>query len=457
MFHCQRARSRPRGRRLYRSSTGTITNAEYNIPMNDISKDDILSIITRFYLESHDFNGIPAMTLATLRDVKWSKLRSVLRHLIKNDLVGILYGDDELNVHIVRRGFLPNEKQIEKLGTNELHQACIYPRPKHLEQVVDRARYSGEPYKLCLALGEPQLFHRSFDLSVLEFYRNDPRYIYQTNDIGGRISLQNTEGMPEYDQVLLQTFGFSYDTKYTRAVAVYLRYLAHLSPEHQRIWQTKELAGDFRLHPDYYRHTIIGEWGGGISIFTALLKELNLINKMADAIGRPPLFREDFGGEDAKRPPKFAFLVRPTLEEFNAFVLLLDKLLSDNINKKFFQGEVDEETEKERNDGKIEVRPKGTLQILNDWLRKYYHAADWSPWDTAYAQLRKVRKMRQQPAHAMDENIFDQRYFKEQRQLIIETYEALRTLRYMLSDHPAVEAAAIKLPHGLEKGPIWTQ
>jgi len=38
-----------------------------------------------------------------------------------------------------------------------------------------------------LALGEAQLSYRSFDLSVLEFYRNDPRHRYENDDINGRI------------------------------------------------------------------------------------------------------------------------------------------------------------------------------------------------------------------------------------------------------------------------------
>lgn len=425
--------------------------------MSNTDKDIVLGALTRFYLESGDFNGMSAEALSHACDVEWRELYDILRELIEHDLIGVLTAEVELNTRILRRGFPPKEVQIANLHTDDLYHTCIYPRPAHLEKVTDRARYAGEPYKLCLALGEPQLVHRSFDLSVLEFYRNDPRYVYETNDIEGRISLQNTEELAESDQVLLQTFGFSYDSSYSRAVAVYLRYLADLSPEHQRIWHAKELVGDYKLHPDYYRHTILGQWGGGISVFTAFLKELNLINKMAKAMERPPLFREDFSEEKGKRPSKFGFLVRPTLEEFNAFVHLLDKMLSDNINKKFFRGEVSEETEVERKDGKIEVRPKGTLQILNEWLRAQYRTDDWSPWEEAYAYLREVRKLRQQPAHVVNENIFDQRYFKEQRQLIIKAYDAVRILRMILMSHPSVQDAGITIPDWLEDGPIWTQ
>ena len=78
-----------------------------------------------------------------------------------------------------------------------------------------------------LAQGAAQLEFRAFDLSVLEFYRNDPRYHYTTDDIHGSISVrQEHSGLRDSDQVFLQTFGYCYDEDVNRAVAVFLRYLA---------------------------------------------------------------------------------------------------------------------------------------------------------------------------------------------------------------------------------------
>jgi len=295
---------------------------------------------------------------------------------------------------------------------------------------------------------------------VLEFYRNDPRYFYESNDISGFISVKDkyyrSGRMEERDQVLLQSFGFSYDQDFNRAVAVYLRYLADLSPEHQQIWKAKELTGDYRLHPDYFCTTIIGDWGECVPIFDAFILKLWIINQMAGAMGRPPLFRQDFGKYGENKPKKLGFLIRPTLEEFNSFVLLLDKMLSDNINKEFFRNEVPYVTEIKRKDGKIQVQNRGTLQILDHWVRKYIRPEHWEPWDESIEILRKIRKMRQKPAHAIDENIFDQQYFKDQRELIINAYTAIRTLRMMLENHPAVKAADIEIPDWLREGKIWT-
>ena len=422
--------------------------------MKTVNSEAILIEVTEFYLDSRDFNGIPMRTLAGRFGVDWHELYDPICQLINEDLAGIIDKDTDINPHIIRRGFEGKESQIKKLTSEASIHACIYPCPKHLKSIVNRLQFDGQPYKLCLALGEPQLAYRSFYLSVLEFYRNDPRYNYENDDVRGSICYESDE-LQGSDRIFMQTFGFSYDKDLNRAVAVFLRYLSNLSPEHQLVWQAKGLKGDYKLHPDYYRNAIIGDWGKGIPICRAFLKELYIINLMAKAMGRPPLFHQDFGEYGENKPQRFGFLVRPTLEEFNSFVLLLDKMLSDNINKEFFQNEVPYETEIHRKDGRIEVRNKGTIQILDHWIRKYFSTDNWELWDKSIEVLRKVRKMRQDPAHAIDENIFDQRYFKEQRELIIDAYSAIQTLRLLFEDHPAVKSANIEVPAPLREGRIW--
>jgi hypothetical protein len=262
--------------------------------------------------------------------------------------------------------------------------------------------------------------------------------------------------MAERDQVLLQSFGFSFDANLNRAVAVFLRYLADLSPEHQQIWKTKELSEPHHLHPDYFRYSILGDWGERFPIFVAFPTEIHLLNRMAKAMGRPNLFRQDFGEYGENKPLRFTFLVRPTLEEFNQFVLLLDQMISDNLNKDFFRNDVALEMEKQRADGKIVVQAKGTLTILNDWLRKYFRTPEWKLWEESLKCLREIRKLRQKPAHAVNENVFDQKYIKDQRELMIRAYSALRVLRSIFAKHPHVKAARIEIPSWLEKGLIWT-
>jgi hypothetical protein len=416
----------------------------------------VVDVITEFYLGSHDFNGIALPELARRCECTKSNLVDALAAPIRSEEVGIVFGSDD-NPHIQRTGFRDVEDQLTRLP-DDFQWSCAYPRTPLLTRAVDESHYTGEPYRLALALGEPQLAYRAFDLSVLEFYRNDPRYLYHANDMSGRICISDehfqTGSVPESDQILLETFGFAYDQDMNRAVAVFLRYLRRLSPEHQQIWQAKQLTDRYKLHPEYFKSSLHGAFPTHVSIHDAFLAELFVINCMADAMGRKPLFRQDYGRYLEGKPEKFSFLIRPTAAEFNSYVLLLDQLLSDNINVHFFADEVEREREVQRDDSKIEVQRKGTIQILDEWTRKYFNFSDPQPWEDCIAAMKRVRKLRQKPAHVVNQDRFDQQYFKDQRELILAAYNAVRTVRLLLANHPDVIAASIDVPSTLVQGKI---
>jgi hypothetical protein len=96
-----------------------------------------------------------------------------------------------------------------KIRTNSTG-CCAYHWKSHLQTVVDKAKYEGQPYTLMLALGEPQLSYRAFNLRVLEFYRNDPRYSFETDDIHGCIYVHSGSNVEPADDTFLETFGFAY-------------------------------------------------------------------------------------------------------------------------------------------------------------------------------------------------------------------------------------------------------
>jgi len=417
-------------------------------------KELIEQTVVEYYLKSHDFNGIQIWNLLNTIGKEWAEIKQLIQDLIRSESIRIIDEKTDINPNIIRIGFEPLESQLEKANADEPGYMCLYPTKSILKKMVNPDAYKSEPYKLRLALGEPQLSYVSFDLSVLEFYRNDPRYRYENDDIQGHI-YYNDDQMPGSDKACLETYGFAYDEDLNRAVAVFLRYLADLTPEHQQIWKAKELPDNFKLHPDYYRNAIIGDWGERAPICQALLKELFIINRMSEAMGRPCLFKNDYGKYGEDRPKKFHFLIRPTLEEFNGFVLLFDKMLTDNINKDFFMNEICYENEQEREDGKIIVTQRGTLQLLDEWIHNYFRPADWSVWNEAIESLKKVRKLRQEPAHAIKEDIFDQKYFKDQRELILNAYNGIRTIRLIFANHPKVKRANIDIPDWLQEGKIW--
>ena len=291
---------------------------------------------------------------------------------------------------------------------------------------------------------------------VLEHYRNDPRYMYRTSDVKGLISVSDdffeSEKMAESDQVLLSTFGRCYRDREV-AVAVFLRYLADLSPEHQQIWKARELSGEWLLHYEYMRSEVYGMFHEGWSINDAFLEEMRIINQMSAAIGRPPLFRNEYSGEN--RPREFGFLIRPTLRELNGFVHILDKMISENINREFFMGEIEFEEEIERRDGRIQVRPKGTIRCLEEWVFQTIRFPDPGPANDMVAAFKEVRKRRQQPAHALNEDRFDQALISEQQELMNRVYDAMRTMRLILANHPATKD--IKIDPALYEGRIYTR
>lgn len=421
-----------------------------------IDSDTILKTAADQYLESRDFNGYPCHTIMRLYDIKAGELRPILHKLVENKKITLEFGDRHANPHIKAFRNEPIESQLKKLANTDFEHVCIYPTPEYLEDVVKKDDFAGQPYTLELALGTGQLEFRTFDLSVLEVYRNDPRYYYENDDIRGKIGVRNeyytSSKMPEKDQILLKTFGFAYDDDFNRAVAAFCCYLSNLSPEHQQIWKSKEIKGNYKLHPDYFRNCILGDWGQRVSIFNAFIEELKIINKMCDVMGRPHLFRKDFQDH---RPRNFSFLVRPTLEEYNSFTLTLDKMMSDNINKKFFMDDVSDELEEEREDGKIVVRSKGTITMLEEWLNDQFSSAEGDPVKELIDTFKSVRDQRQKPAHSLKPDEFNQKYFHAQRELIIKAYDAIRLIRLIFANHPWVRVADVKIPALLYRGMVW--
>ncbi len=423
-----------------------------------------LDTITKFYLESHQFNGYPFVNLEQKLGMNFHDAFKFVRENVSNGVLTVVFGDMHPNPHIKAFSDEPKEATIEKLDKHKNtlsgnYHICLYPARLHLKQIVNPEKYREKPYTYEMALGAGRLEFRFFDLVVLEFYRNDPRYYYRCDDIYGSISIHDeyydSNSMPEKDKVLLKTFGFAYNKSYHRVVTTFAYYLSRLSSEHQQIWKNRELnATEYSPHPDYVRSSILGDWGEGIPICTAFTMELKTINQMCSAMGKPALFHKDFDGEH--KPRNFSFLVRPTHKEYYDFVGLLDKMMSDNINKKFFENDISCEEENVRSDGKIVVKSKGTIRLLEEWLNKYYHSQDREPIDDLFKAFRKVREERQRPAHAIDDNRFDQKYFADQRQILKEAYGAIRTIRLVLANHPAVKSGNIDIPQTLFEGKIWT-
>lgn len=402
----------------------------------------LLKKITDFYSESRDFNGIPVGILLRELKMPWPDLRDSLTQLVKGGKSTLAFSSVSENPHIKRFPDIPAAEQIGKLESESTDGICVYPTTAVLEAMLDTTDYVDRPFTKRLALGEPQLLPVYFDLPVLERYYADPRYNFDFYDYGGSIGISSSHyesrDTAERDKVFLQTFGLGYDPQGNRVVVVFLRYLAGLSPEHQQFWNTYVLSGEYRMVEAYFRNSILGEWTEDASIYDALLEEQVVINEMTKLMGRPTLFRRTFKDD---RPREFGTFLRPTRKSFFGFVLLVDKMLSQNINKEFF-----------RNEFATEVPPRATLNLLDEWLRKTIRVEDPRVIDEIIEPLKEVRKLRQKPAHKIEADEYDREYHRKQNHLMRRAYEAVRTIRLLFANHPSVRG--YEVPDWLYQGRI---
>jgi hypothetical protein len=398
-----------------------------------MKSDELLGSVTKFYLDSGDFNGLPVASLK----LESEAVRELVAPLVESDKLYVNYGDRHPNPHILAFEPESRETQLEKLERDDITPSCLYPSTAHLEGVVHSSDYEGRPYTHELALGHPQLGLHFFELSTLESYRNDPRYHY-TFDIDGWIGVHDAHyeqgTMDEKDQVLLQSFGLAIDKKKRWALAVFRRYLHSLSAEHQQIWKAKQEPDDpSRLapHPDYWRMSM-GEWPESISLFSAFVEEIGQIHELCNVIGRKPLFKNTFQ-EDW--PRDFGYLIRPTARELAGFAAVVDKMLSENIDRDFFRNEVPYEDETTDKQGRTIVTQRGTIRILEEWLAVRFRTDDDEPIENAIVTLKNIRKMRNPQAHKIGVDIYDTEYFQKQTDIMRDAYGAVRTLRQVLHLH----------------------
>jgi hypothetical protein len=302
------------------------------------------------------------------------------------------------------------------------------------------------PYSARLEAGGSPVESLFFDPTVLDLYRLDPRYFVRLHDYSGMVSVTDEYDrdpqFPEHDKILIQTFGFASRPNGLRSVAVYLCYLADLTPEHQQHWESLRLREDCILLAAYVRNSVLGEFNADISVYQAVLLLLRLINKQAEAMGRDRLFRATF----REWPDDYHPILAPTLKSYLDFVNVLDKMLSQNIDLSF----VGEDVPRKDDTG----HSKPSIQLLQDWLE-----AVWRPWTVGATPaallqpLRNIRKERQRPAHKLEPNLYDPALFDRQKDLMRGAYGSLMGLATILSRHP--RAVDVPIPEILSRVVIY--
>lgn len=431
-------------------------------------KEQVLKRIFNFFVESHDFNGIPLRQIGNELDIPYEESIDLVKELVAEDKCMI---QSSTNPHIIRLTTYTIPSQLDcledaKNTTTEIHRAgsfewmaentefpiCVYPSQAFLRS---NRNVSGMPiFTRLLAWGEPQLTPCYFDMEVLQRYYDDPRYLFFFKDYSGRISYREKDGTPivrKEDEAFLQTFGLGYDNTDTRIVVAFLRYLNELTPEHQNYWQSKMVhpSREPRMLKEYYENTIEGRWVTSESVYTAFQYEMNAVVDLSKQIFGKQLFMDKISLDN---PPKeLSFFYLPTKKNYNAFVLAMDQMISENINRDFFANKLNLETETEREDGKIVVTPKGTLTLLKEWLEQSL-TTTYGNLDDLLKPFREIRKLRQAPAHSLTIDEHSPEYFGKQKDLIWKSYCSMRNLRVLLAGHPKADKKLF--PDWLDKAEI---
>ncbi len=253
------------------------------------------------------------------------------------------------------------------------------------------------------------------------------------------------------DQIFIEHFGFGFGDGGIRAVAVLLTDLVKLTPEHQQIWKAKMLGGHYkyRLHPEFQR-SILGDFYEKESIFSAFLKELEVIKEMSEKISGVSLINKTFDYDE--KPENFGFLILPTLREYELFCHTLDRMMSDNLNKEFFKDKI---TEFDLSEGEtMEKIDNQLIRKLEIWINKTVRFFDHDPKDEMFKTLREIRGLRSKPAHSHFKNEWNLRFYEDQKKLIKQAYTAIRTLRLILANHRNTKS--VEVPDWLFKGEIRT-
>lgn len=393
------------------------------------TKNYILQQIYNFFIKSSDYNGLP---IYNLNNPTESSVIPFLIELIIEESICIIADSHDVNPHIIRLGFLPKEDQIDYLSNYEDDGSfCMYPSPTYLKEHRNVSDLVLQPFKKLMALGFPQNKACYFDYDILHTYASDPRMNFVFNDYSG--SIQSDADMSEANSIHLRSFGIGRN-KDSIIIVSYPRDLQEMSTPNQLLWVSHRIENDegCKTLKDYNDNQFMESWSSPNTVYKSILKEISNINELTQKAFGKTFFLKTYSKSDLKT---FDMLTFPSLDVYNQFLLLLEKIVISNIDINFFKSFVDTEDD----NGKS----KGSLVCLKEWLGIVRQDAV----DEIYSPLHKVRRDRQPAAHKVEENKYSNSYLLKQHQLCTEVYNSLNLLRRLIQTHPKVINYAIKYPN----------
>ena len=262
-----------------------------------------------------------------------------------------------------------------------------------------------------------------FEVDLLRNIIDNPRYVISSNSFKYNISIteeyENDETLDEKFKFILDNVGLGFDENNERIFAVLLKELSELHPEMQKRFSVYEVKKKTYVDPSYIKSMNDGEWPDP-SVFSAILYQIEQINILC-LCNDITLFKSDYKN---KPPIEFNILVLSTKKEYDNFIKVFDIMLSDNINQKFFEGQIDliEFT----NEDKTKEKYKGTIALLKEWLGEIGVSQEII--QKSIRIIKKVRSQRSKPSHNIRDNEFNIKYIQNQNNIVLEVYNAFRLL-----------------------------
>ena len=114
--------------------------------------------------------------------------------------------------------------------------------------------------------------------------------------------------------------------------------MADLSLNAQLKWKINYITSqqDYIINDGFYKNLILGEWIDEVSIYSAVLDEMIVINMMCDNMGIPYLFNKTYDSHSYDKPDDYRIMFLPTLKNYYSFMQALEKIIVHNINYKTF-------------------------------------------------------------------------------------------------------------------------
>lgn len=420
-----------------------------------MKKVELLEKIIRHYWDSPDFNGYGL-------DISNDEEYKALLELVADESVEVIFNSDGIpNTFIKPFKVNQNTKEttkkleaikskpqkIEEYGAMKLkiQEFCVYPACKILESKSLPSKFDDKPYSQIMAKGGHYFQWISFELSYLNYFRENPDYDLYDRFVCGRI-VGTEENFFEMD------YGISFDKETKEKYwGIFLGNLSEFSPRMQQQLKSHEVLRESDPHPEFAQNQM-GHFYNGACVFEGILLEIDVIYRMTEVFGSKPLFKKNFREFETRKdlPLDFSYLSRPSKACFNNFCLAFCQVVLDNIEPNFFQNAPVEQI----ND---QGQRKGSITMLGEFFEFVFrdNSEANAMMKKNIKRLRNLQKMRSKGAHNTSENQIDKTYINEQKKLLEETYYALREIRIAFSSHPEVKAQGIELPTSLENDNIY--